>query len=183
MKRNKRQKEKVILAFDPSMTAFGWVVFSIGGECLDAGCIKTESGGKKSRIRKGDDRCRRIHEMNMELLRLCKTYQVLLIVSEQPHGSQSAIAATMLGITLGMIQTLADVLNIPLEWYAEGECKKQVLGKRTATKLEMIKAIEKLYRIPFQGVQYKDEAMADATAVYHFAMNNSSTAQFLKQLN
>jgi Holliday junction resolvasome RuvABC endonuclease subunit len=168
-----------ILCLDPSLSAFGWVVIKETW-VEDRGCIKTVPAKKKSRIRKGDDRCRRITEINTELLRVIRQYKISYIISEQPHGSQSAVAATALGILIGLIQTLADTLDIGLEWYNEADSKKCALGKVSATKEEMVVAMNKLYVVDWFHVGYKDEAVADALAIYHVASKNSAVLKMMR---
>ena len=164
-----------ILSCDPSLTAWGWIVLDTEGNVIDQGCIKTAPSSKKLNIRKGDDRCRRVCEINQILLRIIKKHNVAFILSEQPHGSQSAVAAVMIGICLGIVQTLADALDIGVEWFSEGDCKKCLLGKRSAGKDETIQAIKKLYPgVPFTGTKYIDEAVADTMAVYHYGKMYSS---------
>jgi len=178
--RKNPKKEMTILACDPSLTAWGWVVINLKGKIIDAGCIKTAPSSKKLRIRKGDDRCRRVSEINQKLLPIIEKYNVRFILSEQPHGSQSAIAAVMIGICLGVVQTLADSLRIGIEWYSEGDCKKCLLGKRSATKEETIQAIKKYYPdMIFTGTKYVDEAVADAMAVYYYGVKNSNILRLL----
>lgn len=172
--------EPVIIAFDPSITAWGWAAVNIvTGEVIGAGCIKTSSESKQRRIRKGDDRVRRVAEINEDILRLHQTYDIQLIVTEQPHGSQSAVAAVMIGIVIGMIQTFSQCMGIPVEYYSEGDSKNTLLKKRSATKDEMKEAISKHYKIPWTGVGFRDEAIADAMAVFHCATKTSSTVQYL----
>jgi Holliday junction resolvasome RuvABC endonuclease subunit len=177
---NRCQRRSVILSNDPSITAWGWVVIDVEDQvCLEAGCIKTQPNHKKLRIRKGDDTVRRISEINSELLSLFKKYEVKYILSELPHGSQSAVSAVMLGIVTGIMQTISDAKNIGIEWYSEADSKLCILGKRSATKDEMIAAIDKVYSMPWTNVGYKDEAMADAMAVYHVAYKQSDVIKFL----
>ena len=174
----KASARKRIICFDPSLTAFGYVVMQ-GNHLIAKGCIKTEPSGKKLRIRKGDDRCRRITEINRALLQIIEEHDVCYIVSEQPHGSQSAVAATALGIVLGIVQTLGDTLNIGVEWYSEGDSKKNALGKQTATKMEMINRMDKLYNVTWFNAQYKNEAVADALAIHYLARNQSNILKMM----
>jgi len=169
-----------ILTNDPSFTAWGWAVLTLEGEIIDTGCIKTIPSNKKLKIRKGDDRCRRISEINQRLLALIKKYNVVFILSEQPHGSQSAVAAIMIGVCLGIVQTIGDVLNIGIEWYSEQDSKKCLLEKRSATKEETINAISKLYFWKPSGVKYIDEAVADALSIYYVANKQSATLRLFK---
>ena len=162
-----------ILANDPSFTGWGWVVVNMKGNVVDVGCIKTESESKKRRIRKGDDTVRRIGEINEQLSKVISENNVQIILSELPHGSQSASAAVMIGAVAGIMQTMADCKGLPIDWYGESDAKKHLLNKRSATKEETIKAISKIYNIPWTGVKYKDEAIADAMAIYHVAKSQS----------
>jgi len=176
------KKECVILTNDPSFTAWGWAAVTPEGRILETGCIKTESKSKMLRIRKGDDRVRRTSEICLELLRVIHKYDVDLIVSELPHGSQNASAAVMIGIVIGILQTIAETETIAIEWYSEVDAKQSVLNKRSAVKKEMIDAITKLYKVPWMGVGYRDEAVADALAVFHVACEQSSMIRMMERM-
>ncbi len=173
---------RTILTNDPSLRGWGWAVLSVGSDVLEAGCIKTESEHKKKRIRKGDDNIRRISEIVLKLLDVIRTYNVTFIVSELPHGSQNAAAATMIGIVTGIAQTIADTLDLPIEWFSEADAKKAVLGKKAGTKEEMIRAINKRYlNVPWPGAGYKNEAIADALAIHFVAKQQSSTLKMMRK--
>lgn len=169
-----------ILTNDPSMTAWGWGILSFDGRIVELGCVKTKTEGKKRRIRKGDETTARISEINKILLELIHKYNVTYILSELPHGSQNAAAAVMIGAVAGMAQTIADTLEIGIEWYSEGDSKKCLLGKISATKQETIDAIDELYDVPWTNTKYKDEAIADALSIHYCATKQSSTLKFLK---
>lgn len=171
----------IILTNDPSITAWGYAVIETEVshfKVVEADCLKTSPEQKKRRIRKGDDTTRRVSEINQHLLEIIRKYNVDYILSELPHGSQNASAAVMIGIVTGVAQTLADCLDIGIEWYSEMDSKKCLLNKRSATKDEMIKAVKSKYLVPWKGVKYKDEAIADAMAIYHVAKYQSSTLRF-----
>lgn len=182
MKRTRQNKRpQLVLTNDPSMTAWGWVVVDVANNLVVArGCIKTEPSAKKLRIRKGDATVRRISEINNVLIEILTKFNIVHILSELPHGSQNASAAVMMGVVAGIVQTLSDVLKIPVEWYSEADAKKLTLGKNAATKKEMIDKINTLYDMPWFKIKYKDEAIADAMAIYNAAVKTSSIIQFLK---
>jgi len=180
--RNPSPKELIILTNDPSITGWGYAVLDSKSTILAAGCIKTEPQHKKRRIRKGDDTVRRVAEINHKLLQVIHHYKVSYLLTELPHGSQNAAAAVMIGIVTGVVQTLSDALKIGVEWYAEMDAKKCVLGKNSATKREMINAICELYDVPWKGVKYKDEAIADALAIHYTATKQSNVLQLFKTL-
>lgn len=179
VKRVRPGRHLTILTNDPSMTAWGWSLVR-DGEVFHSGCIKTAPENKVKRIRKSDDTVRRVQDINRTLLQIIKDNEINYILAEAPHGSQNASAATMIGMVTAMLQTIADCLDIPIEWYSEMDAKKCVLNKKSATKIEMIDAMKKLYDIPWKGVKYADEAIADSMAIYHTAINLSPTLKLLK---
>lgn len=171
-----------IMVCDPSFTAWGYVIINYSGKVKKAVVIKTNSEAKKRRIRKGDDRIRRVNEINTILLDDIREWNVHVILTEQPHGSQSASAAIMIGIVIGVIQTISDCLKIPVEWYSEGDSKHALLGKRSATKEETIKKIKQYYGdVPWTGIGFRDEAIADSMSVYHLARKTSDLIKFLSK--
>jgi len=171
-----------ILTNDPSMTAWGWAIITYSGQILKSGCIKTETEGKKRRIRKSDETSQRISEINNILIGLIKENNVNLILSEAPHGSQNASAAVMIGAVAAIVQTISDCFGLAVEFYSEQDSKKCLLGKKSATKQETIDAIQKIYGGKFfTGIKYKDEAIADAIAVYHVASKQSTAIKIFKK--
>ena len=170
-----------ILTNDPSMTAWGYSVLDYQNNILFVDCIKTKTEGKKRRIRKGDETVQRVSEINQVLLAAIKKYNVNLILSELPHGSQNAAAAVMIGVVSGVAQTISDCLGISIEWFSEGDSKKAVLRKQSATKQEMIDAIDKLYNVPWTGTKYKDEAIADSLAIHYVASKQSAILKMFKK--
>ena len=179
---NKQAPAFIVLTNDPSITAWGYAVLDVKNKVLTTGCIKTEPKHKMLRIRKGDDTVRRVSEINQHLLSVIRKYKVTYILSELPHGSQSATAAVMIGIVTGVMQTIADTLEIGVEWYSEGDSKKTVLGKRSAVKQEMISAVDDLYEVPWEGIGYRDEAVADALAIHYTASKQSNVIQLFKTM-
>ena len=181
MERRKKQETSVlrILTNDPSLTGWGWAVLDEHGKVFESGCIKTEPQSKKQRIRVGDDRTRRVTEINTVLLTMIRKWGVNYILSELPHGSQSAVSAIMIGITTGITQTIADAFNIPIEWYSEQDSKKLVLNKKSATKDEMLEIIKQLYPdVQWSKAGYINQAIADALAIHYCASKNSSILKF-----
>ena len=174
-------QEATILTNDPSMTGWGWAVLNYQGKIIKTGCIKTKTEGKKRRIRNSDETAQRISEINNILLNVIKHYNVNYILTESPHGSQNANAAVMIGIVAAIVQTISDCLNIGVEWYSEGDSKKCLLGKISATKQETIDAIKELYDVPWDNVKYRDEAVADALAIHHVATKQSSTLKLMRR--
>ncbi len=112
-------------------------------------------------------------EINTELLGIINNWGVNYIISELPHGSQSASAAVMIGICTGVMQTIADALKLGIEWYSEADAKKAIINRRSASKQDIINAITDTYKVPWASAKFKNEAIADAMAVYHCARQQS----------
>ena len=174
-------QEATILACDPSFTAWGWSILTPKGQIEKTGCIKTVPEVKKTRIRKSDDRTRRTSEIVRVLLSLIKRYNVRLMVIEAMHGSQNASAAVTIGIAAGIVQTLSDVLDIPVEYYSEQDSKKCALGKKAATKKDMIERMNKIYEVDWTSTKYIDEAVADSLAVFYCAQQNSQMLRMMRK--
>lgn len=188
MKKRKRADEAysgpTILTNDPSFTAWGWAVLSLDGKkIITTGCIVTEPKHKKLRIRKGDDNVRRINEIGCTLNQVIDKYNVQYVVSEQPHGSQNANAALMVGGTIGILETICVTRKIGNEWYSESDSKNELLGKDSGTKTEMINAvIHHFPNLKLPKAKYAQEAIADALAVYVVAEKQSTAIRFLHSL-
>lgn len=174
-------QEPTILTNDPSFTAWGWAVLDVKGKVLATGCIKTEPEHKKLRTRVSDDRARRTAEIVRKLASVIEKYNVHCILTEAPHGSQNANAAVMIGIVLGIVQTMADLKSLPIEYYSEQDAKKALLGKKSATKNETIAAIGSVYNYSITGKKYIDEAVADALAIHYVANQQSPMLKMMKQ--
>jgi Holliday junction resolvasome RuvABC endonuclease subunit len=156
-----------ILSNDPSLAGWGWAVTD-GDEVLEIGCIKTVSEHELLKISKPMARTLRVSEIAVQLLEVIRRHNVSLIISELPHGSQNASAAISIGITIGILQTLSDSLNIPIQYLSEGDSKKALLGKRHAEKSETLDAIKKLYNVTWSGTKFRDEAVADALSIHNY---------------
>lgn len=173
--------KKLIMTNDPSITGWGWaVVDPTDNSLVDVGAIKTEPNAKANRIRKGDDRVRRVSEINRGLLKVIKEHNISLIISELPHGSQSAVAAVMIGMVTGVMQAIGDALDIPVEWFSEGDAKVSISGKRSVPKDDMVRIVCTLFDCdPWKKTKWENQAIADALAVYYVARQESSSVKML----
>jgi Holliday junction resolvasome RuvABC endonuclease subunit len=167
-----------ILACDPSFTAWGWVVMQ-NHIRIDSGCIKTTKESKKRRIREGDDKVRRVTEIVSVLLDLIEKYDIQFIVTELPHGSQNAAGAVMIGVVIGIFQTIVQSMGVPVEWYSENDAKKALVGRNSVSKAEVIAAVEETFEDKLVGPKYVREAVADAMAIYNAAQKNSPTLKIV----
>lgn len=175
------EKKNLIMTNDPSMTGWGWAVIDPkDNTVVDCGMIHTEPANKALRTRKGDDRVRRVQELTFELIRVIKKYHIALIVSELPHGSQSAVAAIMIGISTGVMQALGDALGVPVEWFSESDAKLAAANRRHVPKGHMVAIMENLYPdTQWKKTKLANEAIADSLAVFHVARRQSTILKHL----
>jgi Holliday junction resolvasome RuvABC endonuclease subunit len=136
--------------------------------------VKTESGAGKQ-VRKNSDDLRRAQEIQDAFIEVIQEHRPTFFISEIPTGAQSARAAWLLGMTVGCIAALKH-LNMPLIQVQPSETKIASVGKKTASKQEIIDwAIAKYPKLPWLRYKHKgemkltadNEHMADAVAVIH----------------
>lgn len=186
MQRNKsrlNRRVRQILVCDPSLTAWGCAVVSSSGSVIYTEAIKTESSHKKLRIRKSDDTGRRIAEIVRRLNYIITKYNVSYIAAEAPHGAQNYNGAVTIGLCLAILEAIHIVKEIPLEWYSEADAKKAIKEKDPVTKKEMVRLIDKNYNVDWANVEWKDQAVADAIAIFHVASKTSPVLQYMQNDN
>jgi len=169
------------MGFDPSFrhwgVAFGTLSLDKNDEIsikmLGVGLVSTSKSQKKQ-VRVNSDDYARAKHLFTTLSGVLNTYDPVLVFSEIPSGSQSANAAKGLGIALGVLSSL----DVPVIQVLPGEAKEQFIGKRTASKQEMIDEAYRLYpklnwRLnPRTGKPIQDmEHAADAVASIHAGVN------------
>jgi Holliday junction resolvasome RuvABC endonuclease subunit len=155
-----------ILALDISFANTGWSVLK-GGEVISYGTIRTEKSTKKT-VRVSDDRAYRAAIMAEHLKKVIIDYGIKGVVAELPSGSQNAVAAALLSYANGVVVGLTTAFSIPCEWISEGDSKKSALGKRTATKDEMMDWARKEWpNTVFPTAKCHFEHVADSLAAYN----------------
>lgn len=157
----------MILALDPSLTCFGWLLAHPDGTILTAGATRTQPQAKKRHIFQADDDARRTDELLACLIGLATSYKVTGIASEQPAGAQSATAAKALGISLAVVVAVARAAGpIEVRWVRAVDAKKALAGTANASKNEMVAAAVRcgVPIIPY-GPKPLREAIADAYGV------------------
>ena len=134
--------------------------------------VSTESQHKKE-VRKSSDDLRRARELHQALLEQCRGSAVAM--AEVPSGSQSSRASWSLGIAVGILAGCP----IPLIQVSQLEVKLASVGKKTASKDEMIEWAMSLY--PHKGwLLHKgrpvkaNEHLADAVAIIHAGMQTDA---------
>ena len=183
-KANVLPQEIQVAGLDMTMSNLGFCRFFLDLDTLDlrldvAGLVSTEKGNRKL-VRANSDDLRRSIEIRQGVDRVAGGCD--FVFAEVPSGSQSSRAALSFGITIGILASL----RVPLIQVMPSETKIHTVGRKTATKDEMIQWSYARYpQAPWQRYQRDvknragilvhsagdvhddNEHMADAMAVVH----------------
>lgn len=161
----------IILGIDAAFSSMGLArmfVESRGGHIVDVQSLRLvcTEGQHKKEVRKSSDDLRRACELRAALIK--ESQGALIAMAEVPSGSQSSRASWSLGIAVGILAGCP----IPLVQVSQLEVKLASVGKRTASKDEMIEWARSLYPhanwLTHRGKLTKsNEHLADAIATVH----------------
>lgn len=158
-----------VLAVDPSLRNWG-MAFFVDDDLVDLQLMVTSRNeGKKSH---SDLYAAR--DLYRGFADACRKFKPDYIISEIPHGAQSARGAIAMGIAIGIIATYPEGVNfVPVTPQA---VKIALTGNKKATKSDMIAAAHERYPdAPWRKhkqkgrmvlTQCSNEHMADAVGVY-----------------
>lgn len=169
-------KKNLLLSLDPSKTCTGYVVYDPDeNEILESGIFKVEPEDHK---RKTDQYVEEADLYTHFLLDVFLKWGFNHIVTEYPHGSQSATASRALSMVNSIISAFSHLIlyKKPIT-YLESDAKQGYFGKRDVSKEETREAMHKEYpdyKPALRGgdvVKYKDEAICDALLILHNHLN------------
>lgn len=174
-----------IIAQDPSMSNWGLVAATFN---TDTGKVEINEMMTihKNKLEKSVKKALRVSNIDLNVARdLSKginsffdKYKPAFTIVEIPHGSQSSASMKGYGICLGLL----GAVNTQMIQMTEMECKVNALGKRTATKKEMIayamakhpeaKWHRRMFKGELVGVDGKNEHIADAIAALYAGLES-----------
>jgi len=186
-----------LLALDVAFTNIGWAViapYTDGAEVLAVGTIKNPSDAKKKKsIRDSDLKIERCRFVYRSLVDLVYDNDVKGIVAEIPGGGGKSHKATA-GMAMGtcLISCAVEQVGLPADWTTESDGKMCVCRNKGASKLDMQKAILKMYPETRKLVPKSDKARsgvegwfehaADAIAAFE-AAKRGAVVSMLSTLN
>lgn len=160
-----------VLGMDPSMRNWGYCLATIDLKTLKVTVEKiwtqrTEKGSAKKKVRVSSDDLETARALAEALEEATAKAQIAFV--EVPHGSQSASGMKSYGMCLGVLAQC----RLPMVQLTENDLKTRSVGKRTATKRDMIewaaeKNPEANWPMRKGEVQANAEHMADATIAIH----------------
>lgn len=147
-----------ILGLDPGFASCGYavLVLALAGACDDevllAGVLRTEKSSKKRDVRAAEDNVRRAREIAtslqgiIERLRGSNEHRIVAIAAEAYSPVRNSGAAAKVGITWGVIATIAVAHgDLPIVQATPMELKRRVAGNGTASKDAVATALRRRY--------------------------------------
>jgi Holliday junction resolvasome RuvABC endonuclease subunit len=131
-----------VMGVDCGFGAMGVVILDSDETIIDAASICTQPDSKKLRIRKSDDDARRCEVLARGLRDIILLYKPKAMFVELPSaGAKSARAAHAMGMSKGIIATVAQLLDIPVSYYLPHDSKRAAAGANNASKEEVQAAV------------------------------------------
>ena len=149
------RSKNLIMGFDPGLINTGWGVLQKNGKletCIDYGCISTS---------KNDHLGMRLKKIYEESLFLLRKYTPNCIAVEKIFANKNPESTMKLGKARAIIFLVAAKENVDIFEYSPNTVKKNLVGYGHATKLQILKMLERI----FPHLKIDDENAADALAV------------------
>jgi Holliday junction resolvasome RuvABC endonuclease subunit len=157
----------MILSLDVGFRSMGWAIFN-KGELFHCGVIKTSPAGKKANVRMSTQYFDQTAQITTGLTEIIWQHEIKAIIGELPHGgAQSAKASSQMNMATAIVSVITTIYQLPTEWASPQEVKLALVGKKNATKDEMIN--EARYRFPhfsFPKAKTRMEHIADAIGAF-----------------
>lgn len=161
-----------VLGMDPSLANWGFAKGTLNLKTMELtidSMWTARTGppkGKKKGVRVSSIDLERSRALNEALEEACRGVQIAF--AEIPHGSQSASGMKGYGVCIGTLGSC----KVPLIELSENDCKMRTVGKKSATKRELITwAFERHPEAPWDmregQPQANNEHMADAINAIH----------------
>lgn len=133
-----------VVGVDPSLNSWGMVRTTVNLSTLEVGVVdmllvETEKRAGKT-VRASSDDLRRASELRAAFHRFCAGAS--MVIAEVPSGTQSARGAMSNGICLGVLASSP----LPIIEVSPLETKLATVGRKTATKADMINWATGLFR-------------------------------------
>lgn len=172
-----------ILAIDPSLTATGMVVLEVdaaGARVLDQAFVATKPDTKSRHVYQADKDGTRVDEIARGLLALLDAHRVHYVATEAPAGSQHAASAKALALAYGVIRGVLFARDITPATVQAHHAKRAATGSPSASKDEVLSAVERRFGVTIEGSKARREAIADALSVACAALEEPSVQALVK---
>lgn len=147
----------LVLGLDPGFSAIGWAAVEVrdperaGLVVHSAGVFETKADPRKRLVLRSDDNLRRTREIahwlrdNVVFLRSHARLPLVAICAESFSPPRSASVAAKVAMTWGAVGALSATMNLPIVQCTPQGLKKAIVGKRSASKEEIISALDRRF--------------------------------------
>lgn len=178
-------EQRWLLAFDTGLATGGAALIDLlTGQVHNVVLLTTEKSDKKRSVSASSDTMSRARDYVRQVKRFVGDRRISVIAHESLSLPRNSRAAALIGISLGVIACITELLDAPLIEATPQEVKLKVAGKKTASKDEVIAAVisrqsdlETMFTNEARG---KWEHMADAVAVGFTALEHDFTRTLRK---
>lgn len=156
-----------LLGLDTGFSSIGVARLGIvaqGFTFVDATVIRTKKSDKKRKVKAADDNMRRVQEITQQLDPWFAD-DIVAVCCEAQSWPRQASVASKVAQTWGVVGCLAALRGIPVVQSSPQEVKLALVGNKSASKDDIIKAIRKKFpTVPWPRATGLHEHMADAIA-------------------
>lgn len=147
-----------VMAMDPGFRTFGVAIIEVGKDyekvvCVDV--IRTEPSKKKLKVLSSTDDDRRVREITGKLVSLDLKYKATIFTSEERANVRSASSSAKVAIGWTIPVVLGAIRDVPLIQQSPQDLKLKTVGKKTATKADIMKAMEEMFPGQFEEFKKK----------------------------
>lgn len=138
----------IVLGIDSGLATFGLSAVELTPESerlVFVDILTTEPSPKKLNVLASDDLARRVRELAKALREKIQAYSPGAIALESPSWPRNAGAAAKMGASFGMVYAMAQEYRLPIVQASPQAIKKAVVGNKSASKDEVICAIERRF--------------------------------------
>lgn len=138
----------IVVGVDPGFAALGLAAVDItpGVErIIEASVIRTEKSHRKLDVRASDDNVRRATELSAGMCVFCSRFRPIALACEAQSWPRNAGSSAKVGIAWGVVAAVGYRFGIPIVQVSPQQLKHAVVGKKTASKDEVIEAIERRF--------------------------------------
>jgi len=178
-----------VLGIDPGFASLGWALVDIGAGQefpYKMGVFRTQASVKKRKVLATEDNMRRAQEIAGFLQELIAGEGVKVLCTESMSWPRNASSAAKVALCWGVMASICVRLGMPVVQSTPQQIKKVMCGKRTASKEEVIAALQARYSglenivegVPSSQLEHPYDALAAVVSGL-----DDSTMKLLRKLS
>jgi crossover junction endodeoxyribonuclease RuvC len=138
----------IVLGIDPGFASLGMAAVDVTADSeriVELAVVRTEKSHRKLEVRASDDNVRRAVQLTKGLCRFVDKHNPVAIAVEAQSWPRNAGSSAKVGIAWGVVAATASWYGLAVVQTSPQALKKAVCGPKTATKEDVIAAIEERF--------------------------------------